>query len=270
MQLVAASRMKGFQRKALGARAYARSLLGLLAKNGEALRETSYGEQRQTGKVLFVLITSDKGLCGALNARLIRELFSSSVWNDLNHDERLLITVGRKSREAAGRFKAPILKSFEGVKEDLDTLGALEIVNEILGSWERGECKEIRLVAPEYVNPFVFNVKMKTYLPLTKNILQSHGLPMDESLGDGGLIHEPSLERVAEALALQIVQSLFTEAFFELKASEYSSRMVAMKSATDAATDLGKTLTIEYNKARQSKITQELAEISGAVAALET
>lgn len=269
MQLVAASRMKGFQRKAMSTRAYANGLLGLLAQNGEALRETPHGEIRETGKVLFVLMTSDKGLCGALNTRLIRELFTSETWK-ANQENALLVTIGRKSREAARRLNVPVAKAFEGIQENLEPLSALEMVNGILGHWDRREVKEVHLIAPEYVNPFVFHVRMKAYLPLTPALLQSHGLPVAESSGTGEALYEPSLERVAEALALQIVQSLFTHAFFELKASEYSSRMVAMKNATDAATELGRTLSIEYNKARQAKITQELAEISGAVAAMES
>lgn len=267
MQLVAASRMKGFQRKAVSTRGYALSLLGLLARNEEALSETHYAKSPASERVLFVLVTSDKGLCGALNARLIRELFNSDDWNGLQPDQRLLITIGRKSQEAARKQKISVARSFEAVKEDLDPMAALEIVNEILGYWDRGECREIRLVAPEYVNPFIFHTAMKSYLPLNREMLSSHGLELSPS-ASGSPLQEPSAERVAEALALQIVQALFTQAFFELKASEYSSRMVAMKNATDAAQELARTLTIEYNKARQARITQELAEISGAVAAM--
>ena len=267
MQLVAASRMKGFQRKAVSTRGYAQGLLGLLGQNEEALSETRFAKTASVDKVLFVLMTSDKGLCGALNARLIRELFQSPAWKDLPPERRLLITVGRKSNEAARKLKIPVVRAFEGVKEDLDPLTALGVINEILAVWDRGECSEVRLVAPEYVNPFVFHTKMKAYLPLRNEILAGHGLSLS---GDDGAsaIQEPSPSRVAEALAQQVVQALFIQAFFELKACEYSSRMVAMKNATDAAGELGRTLTIEYNKARQARITQELAEISGAVAAI--
>lgn len=268
MQCVAASRMKGFQRKALSTRAYAMGLLGLLGQNGQALSESSYGTVPHSDAVLFVLVTSDKGLCGALNARLVRELFLSKEWLDLQPEQRLLITIGKKSREAARKANVKVEASFDGVKEELDAMTALHIVNKILDYWDRGACRAIRLAAPEYVNPFVFHTRVKTYLPLTPDMLSSHGLPEPDRLAERGILHEPSTERVAESLSLHIVQSLFIHAFFELKASEYSSRMVAMKSATDAAGELGRTLTIEYNKERQARITQELAEISGAVAAM--
>jgi F-type H+-transporting ATPase subunit gamma len=260
--------MKGFQRKALSSRSFAKGLLELLVKNDSHLSEGPYAIHRDQGSVLFILVTSDKGLCGALNARLVRELFQSEAWNALAPDQRLLLTIGRKSREAAQAQGIAPIKSFEGVREELDVLNALSIIEEIIGFWDRGECREVRLVAPEYVNPFVFHTRMKEYLPLRKGMLESHGLSFSPVAAHEVTIHEPTPERVAEALGAHIVQALFLHAFYELKACEYSSRMVAMKNASDAAGELGRTLTIEYNKARQAKITQELAEISGAVAAM--
>lgn len=269
MELVAASRMKSFQRNAMSIRAYAHGLLELLLQNGQSIKELSYAEKREEGATLFVLITSDKGLCGAMNARLVRELFQSTAWNDLPEQKRLLITVGRKSHDAARKFNAPVAHAYQGVKEDLDALGALEIVDTIIGYFDRKECREVRLIAPEYVNPFTFHTRMKTYLPLSAEMLVDHGLMDQAPEAIPEPVQEPSPERVAEALVGQLVQMLFTQAFFELKATEYSSRMVAMKNATEAAKELGRNLTLAYNKARQAKITQELAEISGAVAAME-
>jgi len=269
MELVAASRMKSFQRKAMSIRSYAHGLLELLLQNDQSIRELSYSEKRTEGATLFVLITSDKGLCGAMNTRLVRELFQSEAWNALAEKDRLLITVGRKSHDAARKFNAPVLRAYQGVKEDLDQLDALESVDTILGYWERKECREVRLIAPEYVNPFVFHTQMKTYLPLGTAMLLEHNLLETEPEPIPEPVQEPSSERVAESLSEQLVQMLFTQAFFELKATEYSSRMVAMKNATEAAKELGRSLALTYNKARQAKITQELAEISGAVAAME-
>lgn len=268
MQLVAASRMKGYQRKALSSRDFAKGLLTLLAHNAAHLSEGTFAERRSEGAVLFVLITSDKGLCGALNARLIRELFQSKEWNSLPPAQRRLITVGKKSREAAQALGIRPEQSFEGVREDLDVMSAMPIIDQLLGYWDRKECREIRLVTPTYVNPFVFHTGIKAYLPLGPEMLESHGLPLPEFSEDSGTLHEPSAERVVEVLGVQIARALFLHGFFELKACEYSSRMVAMKNASDAASELGRTLTIDYNKARQAKITQELAEISGAVAAM--
>lgn len=268
MQLVAASRMKGFQRKALSIRLYTEGLLALLTKHEASLEQLPFSEIREEGKELFVLVTSDKGLCGAMNNRLVKTLFRSEAWNALAEDERLLITIGRKSYDAAKAQKVPVAKNFQQLPEDLDILNALKIVDELIGYWTRKEAKRIHLIAPHYVNPFTFETPVRMYLPFSKDLLRSHGLTVSEET-EPTPVEEPDEERLGEQLSHQLAHMLFTRAFFELKATEYSSRMVAMKNATEAASELAKSLTLDYNKARQAKITQELAEISGAVAAME-
>lgn len=274
MELVAASRMKQFQRKAVGTRAYAWSLLDALHQNAASIEETVYGEAREKGPVLFVLITSDKGLCGSLNQQLIRALWRSERWKSLPSSERRLITIGRKSFEAATHAGEQPLERFEGLTEQMDAFKALAVIDVILGYWERGEVREIVFVAPHYVNPFTFYPTMKTYLPFTGDMVRTHlewrGDPK-EARQEQVLIdfHEPSKERVSEALATQLMETLFLQAFYELKATEYSSRMVAMKNATEAADEMVRSLTLSYNKARQGAITQQLAELTGGSLAVE-
>lgn len=274
MELVAASRMKQFQRKAVGTRSYAWSLLDALRQDVTSLQETVFGEHRETGKVLFVILTSDKGLCGALNQQLIRTLWRSERWKGLPPEGRALITIGKKSFEAATHAGITPLERFEGLSEQMTLAKALAVIDKILGYWERGEVKEIVLVSPHYVNPFVFHPTLKTYLPFTSDMIETHAVWR----GDGATasadampidFHEPSKERVREALAIQLIETLFLQAFYELKATEYSSRMVAMKNATEAADEMVCSLTLSYNKARQGAITQQLAELTGGSLAIE-
>jgi len=131
MELVAASRMKAFQRKALATRAYANALVDGLDEARAVLGELSFAEQREKGKTLFVIVTSDKGLCGSLNQQLIRTLLREPRWNALPEEEKILFTIGRKSYEAMAARGIPVTKRFEGLKEDLRPLDALVIVNEI-------------------------------------------------------------------------------------------------------------------------------------------
>ncbi|HPF95163.1 MAG TPA: ATP synthase F1 subunit gamma [bacterium] len=269
MQLVAASRMKGFQRKALSSRAYATDLLQLLQSRQEALSESPYGEDRKEGKTLFVLLSSDKGLCGALNAKLFRAFLQSPAWKATPRDQQLVITIGRKAAEAARNEGIQVIEAFEGIKETFEPLVALELVKSIMAYWDDKSCKAIHLIAPEYVNPFVFNTTVKQYLPFTDEMLKSHALPQQGTVSTSDHLYEPSQERVIEALTLQVIQSLMTQSFFELKASEYSSRMVAMKNATESAGEQVRSLTTVYNKARQASITQQLAELAGAISAME-
>ncbi|MCR4256617.1 MAG: ATP synthase F1 subunit gamma, partial [Candidatus Uhrbacteria bacterium] len=263
MELVAASRMKGFQRKALASRAYAGALVAGLDEARVSWGELSFSEAREKGKTLFVVVTSDKGLCGSLNQQLIRALLREPRWNALGEGDKLLFTIGRKSFEAVHARGIPVEKRFEGLKEDMRPLDALAIVHEIVSLWDSGEVREVLFVEPEYVNAFTTHVLVKQYLPFGPEMIESHLAkePPDRrhlqtaSASEPELFFEPTREILIERLAEQLLEALFSQAFFELKASEYSSRMVAMKHATEAAGDMIKALTREYNKARQGAIT---------------
>ncbi len=130
-------------------------------------------------------------------------------------------------------------------------------------------------VEPEYVNAFTTRVLVKQYLPFGPEMIVSHTGESVERKAQSAesepkVIYEPGREALVEKLSQQLLEALFSQAFFELKACEYSSRMVAMKHATEAAGDMIKALTLEYNKARQGAITQQLAELAGAGAAMGT
>ena len=273
MQLVAASKMKVFQRKSVSVRAYTLRLLESLRLCGASLPETPWAQERKEGKVLFVLLTSDKGLCGAMNGKLIRTLGRSEEWKGLSNDQRELVAVGKKSMEAARTEGVEPIATFPGLQEELTPLEALKVIDVILTRWLSGEVKRVVLIAPEYVNPFVFEVHTRTYLPLTTDLAleRLHGeLKERDDLAPEAALFEPSQEEAVARIAEQVVQSLFTEAFYELKATEYSSRMVAMKKATEAADDRIKQLTNVYNKARQGAITQELSELAAANEAMSS
>lgn len=270
MQLVAAAKMKTFQKTALSVREYTKLLGGELELCGSSIDEIAFAEPREKGKVLFILMTSDKGLCGAMNARLMKTLYRSDKWNGLSQDERELITVGRKATDTARAMGIPTVASFIGLKEDMKTVDALEVIHVVMERWASEEVKEVVLVAPIYVNPFVFETKLKTYLPLTRKRVEEEvesGIkiePLEASF------FEPSKEEAIDRIAQLLVESLFIEAFYELKATEYSSRMVAMKQATEAAGDRIKLLTNVFNRARQSAITQQLSELAAANEAMSS
>lgn len=275
MQLVAASKMKRFQLTAVHARDYALSLMRHFRLMGAAIQDTPHGQSKGE-KTLFVLLTSDKGLCGAMNTRLQKQLAKSEAWTSLTDDKRDLITVGRKSTEAMKYAGVEVRDSFTQVVEEMTPMDAMPIISAIMEAWETGEYKEIRLISPWYVNAFLFHTLEKVMLPLTDEaIVEYLNVPEGEDneelakIGDT-TIYEPDQERVAEVLAKQIVEARFIEAFYQLKATEYSSRMVAMKKATEAADDQIKILTGQYNRARQAAITQQLSELAAASEAMST
>lgn len=276
MQLVAASKMQRFQRRAVNARSYVWDLFQVLQANADEQSPNVFTEQRDTGKTLFVLYTSDKGLCGPLNTKLINGLFRSSRWKDLADDERMLITVGKKAQDFANNNKIEIERSYVGVPERLSTLDALDVIDGILELWKSGDVKEVIFVAPHYKNSFTFYPVLRQFLPFSAGTVDSMLAGLDESdrpefsMDDNkSMLFEPSAEHVLNALYEQLVQSMFIQSFLELKASEYSSRMMAMQNATDAANDMIDNLSRIFNKARQAAITQEIAELIGAKMALE-
>ncbi|MFN7160040.1 MAG: ATP synthase F1 subunit gamma [Candidatus Gracilibacteria bacterium] len=269
MQLVAASKMRNFQRKALSTRSYVLSLLHMLEENMQNSASTIFSEIREEGKSVFVLYTSDKGLCGGLNTQLEKALFQSNKWNELPPEQRILITIGKKATEYARSIGVSVQKSFVGLSEDLTTLDALGIVDELLNLWNSEETKEILFVVPHYHNSFTFYPRLKTFLPFSEEMISSFKKDMiskqkPEIILDRDVLYEPSKESVLDTLYEQLIQSAFIQSFFELKASEYSSRMVAMQSATEAAEKKVGELTLVYNKTRQQAITQQIAEIVAA------
>jgi F-type H+-transporting ATPase subunit gamma len=274
LQLVAASKMKGFVRKALSSRAYATGLLETLRLTvTDPSSEIGLAEKRTKGGHVFVLVTSDKGLCGSMNQRLIRHLFEGELWKNTPPKERLLVTIGRKGTDAAKRLGIQPAIQHPGIGEDITPLDALRIIDGILNLWYDKVAKKITLISPHYVSPFINHPTSKTYLPFSIDMIASHlqwhydkEVTIDEATPP---LYEPDIERVISSLTLQIIETLFLESFYELKASEYSSRMVAMKKATDSATDLISELTLEYNKARQAAITQQVSELATASEAMD-
>lgn len=276
MQLVSASKMKVFQRKAVASRRYAWDLLKVLQTHLSEEEQSSFMEQRKEGKTLFVVYSSEKGLCGALNTKLTKALVTSKEWTSTPADQRLLVTIGRKAEAFAEYNEIPIEARYKGLKEDLAPFDALEFIKPILDFWNEGKVKQIYMVAPHYKSAIAFYPLVKTFLPFSFDMISEHLNVEEEEKREevapqknSYMSFEPSQERVIEVLFEQIIQSLFLQAFFELKAAEYSSRMMAMQNATDNAGEMIYDLTLKLNKARQAKITQELTEIAGAMAAMD-
>lgn len=319
MQLVAASKMRQFQKRALSARHYAWDLFEILQntletqeeneegtydEELEAKNETIYTQKRESGKTLFVLYTSDKGLCGPLNNKLINALFKSNKWNNLAPEDRLLITIGKKSFSYAQSNKIPVFKSFIGLPEKITNLEIIKIIDVILNVWKNGintkeeeteeqtssediieneistdvdpenQVKEVIFIAPHYKNSFTFYPVMKKFLPLNQETITTNLHVSEDEKRDikkpevDYMLYTPSEEDVIKKLHEFIIQGMFIQAFMELKASEYSSRMIAMQNATDAAHRIIGELRLSYNKARQQAITQEIAELVGASMAI--
>lgn len=276
MQLVAASKMKFFQKKAVNSRQFAIDLLHILQmslKNQEV--KNTFTEIRTKGKTVFILFSSDKGLCGGLNNNLMKGIFQSKKWMETPEKDRLLMTIGRKALAYAKFNGIPVEKSFIQLKENMQPIDALDVVSEIIDYWKHQEVKEVIMMSPHYKNAFTYYPIQKTFLPFSIENLKHHigkeksdEKEIKES-DNRYMLYEPSHEEVLTHLTEELITTLFIQAFFELKASEYSSRMIAMKNATDNADKIIEDLTLDLNKARQQVITTELADLINAGEAMK-
>lgn len=267
LELVAASKMKGFVKKALASRSFAASQYGAMKRILSSISDAEFTQKRTQGKTVFVLLSSDKGLCGSLNARISKNLFESDEWKSTPLENRLVIVVGKKGVDIARRKGVVIHKSFTGIGENITPLSALAIIDPILELWKSGEARAIYLVSLKYESPFLQKALIRPYLPFSPENFRSMDAYSESEDHLDSLI-EPDLEKVTHELSFQVISSLFLQAFYELKASEYSSRMVAMKKASDSAQEMIQTLTLEYNKVRQSIITSQLSELAAAAEAM--
>jgi len=253
LELIAGIKMKNFQEKAVRSQKFEAELLKTAQNYLDLDFENIYTEKRDQGKTLFVLYTSDKGFCGPLNTKLISTLTKSNLWNELDKDERFLITIGKKGFDFARNNKISVIKSYKDLEENISIPHLVSIIDEILSFWDQNLIKELYMVTPFFKNTFAYYPKIEKFLPL--NFEESEKVP--------NTIYEPNSQEFLDGIFLKIIFAKFFGSFMELKATEYSSRMIAMQNSTKSASEIIKKLTLKYNKNRQEAITNEIAEILG-------
>jgi F-type H+-transporting ATPase subunit gamma len=259
MQFVAASKLKRAQDATLAARPYSSKLDELLADLAAVLDGEDHPllVRREGGKRLIVLITTDRGLAGALNTNTIR--FAAQQITATEGD-LTVVTVGRKGRDAMRRARVPLEAHFEGYGERPSFADVLPLARLITDDYLAGTFNRVDIIFSAFVSTLTQRPSMDELLPITPSE-DTEGIPGNQ------FIFEPSASAVLEQLLPRYVATRIFQAVLESKASEESSRMVAMKNATENADELIEDLTLSYNKVRQSNITREMIEIaSGAQA----
>lgn len=274
MQLVATSRMKHLQKRALSVRHFSAELINLWTNKLSSTEASRFQAVRPTGKRVFVLYSSDKGLCGGMNQQLIKALINSTLWKETPETNRIVVTFGRKGTDYLRFRKIPVTKSFINIPDRLDTAEAYGYIDELLKFWDNPEVEAVYMVAPHYKNSFTFYPIIKQFLPITPEALRAHLGPdyvnSEIATATDELIYfEPDKQAISEDLIANLAQSLFLQAFYELKATEYSSRMLAMQNATTSAGKLIDEKTRLLNMIRQQRITQEIAEITGSATVIQ-
>lgn len=264
MQLVAASKMRRAQEATKASSPYtlaARQLLTALSVH-TSVKEHPLFAKRKVEKRLIILIASDRGLAGAYNSNVSRLYTEELKADEKSGVKNLTITVGRKASQFASRIKdAEVI----GVYEELpDRPGGSEIraiLDSARSMFVDGEVDAVDIVYTDFIN----SVRQDT---VVRRILPAGFKPAGEADAAVDVLYEPSVEAVVDGIVFRLIGAQIYQALLDARSSEHSMRMLAMKNATDNASDLIDDLTLEMNKARQSAITQELAEISGGVEAL--
>jgi F-type H+-transporting ATPase subunit gamma len=255
MQFVAASKLKRAQDATLAARPYSDKLDEVLADVAAVVDDESHPllQQEREGTRLIVLFTTDRGLAGSLNTNTIRfaakEIASSE--GDL-----ATVTVGRKGTAAMRRAHVPIAASFDGFGDKPTFSDVLPLARLITDDFLAGTYTKVHLLYPAFVSTLVQRPEMTRLLPVKSSPDADTGLPGRQ------FIFEPNPATVLDELVPRYVATRLFQAVLEVTASEHSSRMVAMRNATENAEELIDDLTLTYNKVRQSNITREMIEIA--------
>ena len=267
MQMVAASKMRRAQQAALAGRPYASLMNEVLGNVTFRAGDFTHPlmEEREVRKRCIIMISTDKGLCGALNSNLLREAAK------FEKDKTLYVTAGRKAAQFIARTRRQLAAEF--TYKDAPLFGeARAIARFARDLFLRGEVDRVDVLFTNFISTLSQRPELRPFLPVGEIKPVSAGIPhpkQEEALmhGTTEFVFEPGAEQVLGALLPHSLNFQVYQMLLEAKASEQSARMVAMKNATDNANQLIKDLTIEYNKLRQANITKELLEIASAAMA---
>ena len=266
MQMVAASKMRRAQDATKATAPYtlaAREILAHLAQQGATDGHPLFAV-RAVKKRLLIVIASDNGLAGAYNGNIAKAYLRELLADDKAGVKSATIAVGRRISQLAARLKND---EVVGVYEDLpDSLAGTELRGALDTAYRlfvEGEVDAVDVVYTEFISSITQKPKIERLLPAGAALDQADTARLDEAT------FEPDPETVLEGVVYRLVGAQLFQAQLDARASEHSMRMLAMKNATDNATDLIDDLTLEMNKARQAAITQELAEISGGAEAMK-
>ena len=266
MKLVAASKLRRAQERIISSRPYATKMAELLGNlvSGEGSEGAAHPllEQREGPRRQIVIITADKGLAGAFNSNIIRR--SLEFIRSSNATEVTLVVVGRKARDFYRRRQWTIKRDMVGFWDKLAYSHAKELADYFMAQYLDGEVDEVHLIYNEFRSVTVQRPVRVQLLPIPRT--EAAGTDADASVD---YIYEPSPEAILGDLLPRHIRMQVYRALMESLAGEYGARMTAMEAATKAAKDMINILSIQYNKARQEKITKELLDIVGGAEALK-
>jgi F-type H+-transporting ATPase subunit gamma len=262
MKLVAASKFRRAQERILAARPYATKMRELLAGLGGYAGDEPNPllTRRETGRRRLVIITADKGLCGAFNSNILRE--SLRFLRGAAEASVTLVVVGKKARDFYRRRQFAVKSEMLGIFDRLAYAHAQELADELMRDYVAGEVDEVQLMYNEFRSVAVQHPVRQQLLPIETEGDGNGDGPQEEYL------YEPGPDAILASLLPRHVTVQVFRALMESAAGEYGARMTAMEAASKNAREMIHLLTIQYNKARQERITKELLDIVGGAESL--
>lgn len=264
MELVSASKMRRAQEHALRSRDFrnlARQILTRLSQLINVNKHPLY-KQRVMKRHLYVLITSDRGLAGAYNSNLLRRFTNELRQDQAAQVQSSVVVIGKQGARFVAKLSGiEVLGVYNNFPEQPTVNDIRPVLETLMAQYRDKLTDAVDIIYTDYISSINQEVKVERLLPAV-----FREVAITEALHDA--IVEPSPEVVLEQVTDRLVEAQLNQMFSESQASEQSSRMIAMKNATDNATGLVDDLTLEFNTARQAAITQELAEITGGAEAI--
>jgi len=284
MELVAASKMRRAVASAQQLRAYAGMASVILERIATVHPGVHpYLSDRPAARILAILLTSDRGLCGSLNAQLFREVlkYVDGVQRLPSFQSLKFLAIGRKGQQFLRRTGQAVLAAFPALSNHPTFRDVLPVARMASEAFLAGEVDHVVLIYADFKSALRQDPTIRVLLPFSQTelteMLESLARGRDEGRGTRDetssveeYLFEPSQEEVLKIILPQLTEAQIYHAVLEAAASEHSARMVAMRSATDNATDLLEDLSLTYNQTRQGAITAELAELSASKSALES
>ena len=262
MKMVSAAKLKKAQDAITAMRPYAEKLTELLQNLSANLDGDAGGEfttQREIKKVLIVAITSNRGLCGAFNSNIIKEVKNRASFYEGKQVD--VFAIGKKGNDALSKTLS-VVENQSSISDDLSFENVAVIADVLTQKFITGEYDKIELVYNQFKNAATQIVQTEQFLPL-------ESLKSDKTASTGDYIYEPSKEDIVLTLIPKSLKTQLYKGIRDSFASEHGARMTAMHKATDNATELRDQLKLTYNKARQAAITNEILEIVGGAEALK-
>jgi len=263
MQVVAATRLRKAQQAVQASRPYSEKMVEVLQTASERVTEYKHPflVRREGKRAVMVLITTDKGLAGAINVNSIRA--ATRFMNEHYPEEQRYVTIGRKGRDFLLRYRRSVIAEVSGISDRPTVAEILPAITVALEEYTKGNTDAVLLCYEKWISTMRQEPTVQTLIP-AEIPRRGEGRPTGPR---ADYIYEPDPESVLDGLLPRYVETQIFQAVLENKASEYSAKMIAMQNATNAAGDLIQALTLYANKVRQAGITTELMEIvSGAEA----